>query len=166
MVKEVVSFGVRLLQHHLLVVLHQVVGGRARVRAALGSNLTRIAARRFLQLFGQFCERHRSTNRQIRTFFVAPVFFKLRQKMIDYFCFSWNELFAQHQFFIDEEDCLTKEFLWWKSVLQSCEISHKKYRSIADFIEISNIYVFFWSRNPKKSSSVSEIWKVLKFTDL
>ena len=145
MVKEVVSFGVRLLQHHLLVVLHQVVGGRARVRAALGSNLTRIAARRFLQLFGQFCERHRSTNRQIRTFFVAPVFFKLRQKMIDYFCFSWNELFAQHQFFIDEEDCLTKEFLWWKSVLQSCEISHKKYRSIevSPILLKYQIFMFF-----------------------
>ena len=39
MVQEVVSSGLLLLQHHLLVVLHQVVGGRARVRAALSLSL-------------------------------------------------------------------------------------------------------------------------------
>ena len=164
MVQEVVSSGLLLLQHHLLVVLHQVVGGRARVRAALSLSLGQIKwnnpcpkcrklefplkNRSKKRTFGQFFE-HFWTDRQNDKFEQSSTFpiIQVSTKKKAYYFFQPKQL---AQYFVAEDNFEQNLQEKWRveklrEFAQKC-IEVSKYRPI--LLMYKKLWLFLGSRNP------------------
>ena len=160
MVQEVVSSGLLLLQHHLLVVLHQVVGGRARVRAALSLCLGQIKwnspspkcrklefplkNRRKKRTFGQFFE-HFWTDRQNDKFEQSSTFpiIQVSTKKKTHYFFQPKQL---AQYFVAEDNFEQNlQEKWRVEKLREFAQKHvSKYQSIDQFYWCIKNYGFFW----------------------